>query len=58
MINDYHYGPNKTSVEYGKDTSLDLVTTVLDHASEESDLDAIILNGDFVRHGFGRDEHY
>lgn len=33
MINDYHYGPNKTSVEYGKDTSLDLVTTVLDHAS-------------------------
>ena len=63
IINDMHYSTNYTDTcelfycadkgVYGNDSSLGLIKTVLDKAQEETEkFDAVIIQGDFIRHGF------
>ena len=64
ILNDLHYAPNYTVswngqyyfwdslAEFGKDSPLNLITEVLDHAAQENSIDLILVNGDFVQHSF------
>ena len=63
ILNDMHYETNYTETcnlfycadkgVYGKDSALNLIETVLDKAAKDSKkFDAVIIQGDFIRHGF------
>jgi hypothetical protein len=67
ILNDIHYHPNYTSTcqlcvwsnlgQYGQDSPLELIEYMTDHAKDsENNLDAILVNGDFIRHGFGKND--